>query len=84
MMDDLRAPFDHNYRRSARRDHSVAIGSIADRPSIVVNASNFSVTLASGSSLTVTSPTLQQLSSDVTSDVVNNTSVNFKAGSKPS
>ena len=48
-------------------------GSTAAVQSIVVNASNFSVTLASGSSFTVVSPTFQQLSSDVTSDVTNNT-----------
>jgi len=48
-------------------------GSSATIQSITVNTSNFSVTLASGSSLTVSSPTLQQLSSDVTSDVTNNT-----------
>jgi hypothetical protein len=48
-------------------------GSTAAVQSITVNAGNFSVTLASGSSLTVSSPTFQQLSSDVTSDVTNNT-----------
>ena len=48
-------------------------GSSATIQSIVVNASNFSVTLAFGSSFTVSSPTLQQFSSDVTSDVTNNT-----------
>src|ERR1700682_2637725 len=48
-------------------------GSTAAVQSIVVNAGSFSVTLASGSSITVTSPTLQQLSSDVTSDVTSNT-----------
>jgi hypothetical protein len=48
-------------------------GSSAAIQSIVVNAGSFSVTLASGSSFTVSSPTLQQLSSDVTSDVTNNT-----------
>ena len=48
-------------------------GSTAVIQSITVNGSSFSVTLASGSSLTVSSPTLQQLSSDVTSDVTNNT-----------
>ena len=40
--------------------------------SIVVNTNSFSVTLASGSSITVSSPTLQKLSSDVTSDVTSN------------
>lgn len=44
-------------------------GSSAAVQSIIVNANSFSVTLASGSSLAVVSPTLQQLSSDVTSDV---------------
>jgi Putative peptidoglycan binding domain len=48
-------------------------GSSAVIQSIVVNSTNFSVTLASGSSFTVSSPTLQKLSSDVTSDVINNT-----------
>jgi hypothetical protein len=48
-------------------------GSSAAIQSITVNVSSFSVTLASGSSLTVTSPTLQQLSSDLTTDVTNNT-----------
>src|ERR1700722_17067166 len=48
-------------------------GSTAAVQSITVNAGSFSVTLASGSSLTVSSPTFQQLSSDVTSDVTNNT-----------
>lgn len=48
-------------------------GSTATIQSITVNTTNFSVTLASGSTLTVSSPTLQQLSSDVTSDVTNNT-----------
>jgi hypothetical protein len=38
-----------------------------------VNTSNFSVTLSSGSSFSVSSPTFQQLSSDVQSDVTNNT-----------
>ena len=47
-------------------------GSSAAIQSIVVNANSFSVTLASGSSLTVVSPTLQQLSSDVTTDVTSN------------
>ena len=47
-------------------------GSSAAVQSIVVNATSFSVTLASGSSLTVVSPTLQQFSSDVTSDVTSN------------
>jgi hypothetical protein len=47
-------------------------GSSAVIQSITVNASNFSVTLASGSSITISSPTLQQLSSDVTSDVTSN------------
>jgi hypothetical protein len=44
-------------------------GSSATIQSIVVNTSSFSVTLASGSSLTVSSRTLQQLSSDITSDI---------------
>ena len=48
-------------------------GSTAAVQSIIVNAGSFSVTLVSGSSITITSPTLQQLSSDVTSDVTNNT-----------
>ena len=48
-------------------------GSTATVQSIVVNSGNFSVTLASGSYLTVTSPTLHQLSSDVTTDVTSNT-----------
>src|SRR5665213_1295938 len=48
-------------------------GSSATVQSIVVQAASFSVTLASGSSLTVVSPTLQQFSSDVTSDVTSNT-----------
>jgi hypothetical protein len=48
-------------------------GSTAAVQSITVNAGNFSVTLASGSSLTVSSPTFQQFSSDITSDVTNNT-----------
>jgi hypothetical protein len=47
-------------------------GASAAVQSIVVNASNFSVTLASGSLLTVSSPTLNQLSSNVTSDVTSN------------
>lgn len=48
-------------------------GSSAVIQSIVVNVNNFSVTLASGSSFTVSSPTRQQLSADVTSDVSTNT-----------
>lgn len=48
-------------------------GSSATIQSITVNTTNFSVTLASGSAVTISSPTLQQLSSDVTSDVTNNT-----------
>ncbi len=44
-------------------------GSSAVIDSIVVDASNFSVTLSSGSSITVSSPTRNQLSSDVSSDV---------------
>lgn len=48
-------------------------GSSAVVQSITVNASDFTVTLASGSSITISSPTLQKLSSDVTSDVTNNT-----------
>src|ERR1700733_5900206 len=40
-------------------------GSTAAVQSIVVNASNFSVTLASGSYIQITSPTFQQLSTDV-------------------
>jgi hypothetical protein len=47
-------------------------GSSATIQSIVVNSNSFSVALASGSSLTVSSPTLQQLSSDITSDVTSN------------
>jgi hypothetical protein len=47
-------------------------GSSATIQSIVVNSGSFSVTLASGSSFSVSSPTLQQFSSDVTSDVTNN------------
>jgi putative peptidoglycan binding protein len=48
-------------------------GSSATIQSIVVNSNNFSVTLASGSSFTVASPSLNQLSSDVASDVTSNT-----------
>ena len=48
-------------------------GASATIESITVNTTNFSVTLASGSSFSVSSPTLQQLSSDVQSDVTNNT-----------
>jgi hypothetical protein len=48
-------------------------GTSAAIQSITVNPSNFSVTLASGSSITVSSPSLQQLSSDVTSDFTSNT-----------
>lgn len=48
-------------------------GSSAAIQSIVVNTSSFSVTLGSGSSLMVTSPTLQQLSSDIITDVTDNT-----------
>jgi hypothetical protein len=48
-------------------------GSTAAVQSITVNPTNFSVTLASGSSLIVSSPAFQQLSSDVTSDVITNT-----------
>jgi Putative peptidoglycan binding domain len=48
-------------------------GSSADIESIVVNSSSFSVTLAAGSAFIVSSPSLQQLSTDVTSDVVSNT-----------
>jgi hypothetical protein len=48
-------------------------GSSAAIQSITVNPSNFSVTLASGSSITISSPSLQQLSSDITSDVTSNT-----------
>ncbi len=48
-------------------------GSTAAVQSIVVNSSSFSVTLASGSSFKVSSPTLNQLNSDVTSDVTSNT-----------
>lgn len=47
-------------------------GSTAAVQSIVVNPGSFSVTLASGSSFKVTSPTLNQLNSDVTSDVTSN------------
>jgi hypothetical protein len=48
-------------------------GSSAAIQSITVNSGHFSVTLASGSSITISSPTLQELSSDVTSDVTSNT-----------
>ena len=48
-------------------------GSTAAIQSITVSATNFSVTLASGSSFKVSSPTLNQLNSDVTSDVTSNT-----------
>jgi peptidoglycan hydrolase-like protein with peptidoglycan-binding domain len=48
-------------------------GSSATIQSITVNPTNFSITLASGSSAKISSPTLQQLSSDVTSDVTNTT-----------
>lgn len=44
-------------------------GSSAVIDSIVVDESNLSVTLSSGSSITISSPTRNQLSSDVTSDV---------------
>ena len=44
-------------------------GSSAVIDSIVVDASNFTVTLSSGSSITISSPTFNQLSSDVSSDV---------------
>lgn len=44
-------------------------GSSAVIESIVVDTGSFSVTLGSGSAITISSPTLQQLSSDVTSDV---------------
>ena len=47
-------------------------GSSAVIQSINVDAGSFSVTLASGSSFSVSSPTLHQLSSDVSSDVVSN------------
>ena len=47
-------------------------GSSAVIESIVVDTGSFSVTLGSGSAITISSPTLQQLSSDVTSDVVSN------------
>jgi hypothetical protein len=49
-------------------------GSSAIIQPIVVNASSFSVTLASGSSFSASSPdAAQQFSSDITSDVTNNT-----------
>jgi peptidoglycan hydrolase-like protein with peptidoglycan-binding domain len=48
-------------------------GSSAVIESITVNESNFSVILGSGSSITIDSPTRNQLSTDVTSDVVSNT-----------
>jgi peptidoglycan hydrolase-like protein with peptidoglycan-binding domain len=48
-------------------------GSSATIQSIVVDTYSFSVTLASGSSFKVSSPSLQQLSSDVMSDVTSNT-----------
>ncbi|HUY05553.1 MAG TPA: peptidoglycan-binding domain-containing protein [Candidatus Paceibacterota bacterium] len=44
-------------------------GSSASIQSITVNADSFSVTLASGSDITVSSPSLQKLATDVTSDV---------------
>lgn len=47
-------------------------GSSATIESIVVNANSFSVTLASGSSFTASSPTRNQLSSDVMSTVTSN------------
>ena len=48
-------------------------GSSAVVDSIVVDESNFSVTLSSGSSITISSPTRNQLSSDVTSDITAST-----------
>jgi peptidoglycan hydrolase-like protein with peptidoglycan-binding domain len=51
-------------------------GSSAVIESITVNDSTFSVTLGSGSSITIDSPTRNQLSTDVTSDVVSNTCSN--------
>ena len=47
-------------------------GSSTAIQSITVNSTDFSVTLGSGSAITVTSPTFQELSSDVQSDVVSN------------
>lgn len=47
-------------------------GSSASVESIVVNSGSFSVTLSSGSSFKISSPTLNQLSSDITSDVTSN------------
>ncbi len=48
------------------------IGSSAAVQSITVNLTNFAVTLASGSSITISSPGLNQLSTDVQSDVTSN------------
>lgn len=48
-------------------------GSSATIQSVVVDANSFSVTLASGSEFKVSSPTRNQLSSDVTSNVAENT-----------
>ncbi len=48
-------------------------GSSAVIESLTVNANDFTVTLASGSSATISSPTFQQLSSDISSDVTSNT-----------
>jgi hypothetical protein len=46
-------------------------GSSAVVESITVNLSNFSVTLQSGSSITITSPTKNQITTDITSGVTN-------------
>ena len=64
-------------------------GSSAVVQSIVVNDSNFSVTLSSGSSIQITSPTYQQLSVDVdtfttSNNCADNTSVLTLASSGPS
>lgn len=48
-------------------------GSSAVIQSMVVSSTTLQVTLASGSSATILSPSLNQLSSDVTSDVIGNT-----------
>lgn len=46
-------------------------GSSAVVQSITVNSNNFSVTLDSGSSITVTSPTLNQMTTDVSTGITN-------------
>ncbi len=48
-------------------------GSTAAVQSLVVGATSFSVTLASGSSLTISSPARNQLSSDISSDITGDT-----------